>query len=415
MTIPLDRLYHFIENIVKDTIEVPIVIYRFTPHGSKKICDLHPLNHLPMSEHYPALKMLCFDQEPTDFDFYIDDYPHQMFKSMGLNSLLDAKKWGFYDRHIFLHSEKRFNHSDKHSIPVYYWSHGLIAKDWFRYAIHENFKKNADKLFLIYSRSWSGSREYRVKFADLLIKNNLVNYCKTTFNPSDPESNTHYSAYQYKHQHWKPEYCLENFFEPTQATSGSSADFVTNDYNSTEIEVVLETLFDYKQLHLTEKSLRPIACCQPFILAATHRSLEYLRSYGFKTFNDVWSEDYDTIENPSQRLEAIVSLMKEISAWDKTTRKHKLEKAHEIALYNQQWFFNNDFFNLIVNELKENLKIGLTELKNYSNNFNREERLIYLKEQIFNFENKTDHEITFLKERMDDLINMYSRLEKHEN
>ena len=40
MSIPLDRLYHYIESIAKDIRGDDVIIYRFYPHGSKKIEDL---------------------------------------------------------------------------------------------------------------------------------------------------------------------------------------------------------------------------------------------------------------------------------------------------------------------------------------------------------------------------------------
>ena len=40
MSIPLDRLYHYIENIAEEIYSNPIIIYRFYPHGSKKHEDL---------------------------------------------------------------------------------------------------------------------------------------------------------------------------------------------------------------------------------------------------------------------------------------------------------------------------------------------------------------------------------------
>jgi hypothetical protein len=69
---------------------------------------------------------------------------------------------------------------------------------------------------------------------------------------------------------------------------------------------VLETLFDDHRWHLTEKSLRPIACGKPFVLMATPGSLQYLRQYGFKTFDGLIDETYDSIQNPKQRLQAVL-------------------------------------------------------------------------------------------------------------
>jgi hypothetical protein len=156
---------------------------------------------------------------------------------------------------------------------------------------------------------------------------------------------------------------LENFFPTSTATSHYSADFDINDYEATDIEVVLETLFDDDRLQLTEKSLRPIACGQPFILAGTHGSLEYLHSYGFKTFGHVWDERYDQIKDPEERLIRIADLMRQIANWTPEKRATKIIEVQAIANYNRQHFFSKEFFNRVVGELKDNLATGLEELE----------------------------------------------------
>jgi hypothetical protein len=173
-----------------------------------------------------------------------------------------------------------------------------------------------------------------------------------------------YKDHQFTNPIWQPIHQLECYFNNNFTTSCFSADFDVNDYNSTDIEVVLETLFDDDRIHLTEKILRPIACGQPFILCATHGSLEYLREYGFQTFDSVFDERYDMITDPLERLNAIVELMKRITEWSDSERSDKLIKLKQIANYNRQHFFSNNFFNRITNELRENLKTGLTLIEN---------------------------------------------------
>jgi hypothetical protein len=154
-----------------------------------------------------------------------------------------------------------------------------------------------------------------------------------------------------------------NYFPINSVSSHYSADFDLADYENTNIEVVLETLFDDDRLHLTEKTLRPIACGQPFILLATYGSLEYLQRYGFKTFKDLWSEEYDLIQDPVERLDSVVALMNEIANWDPDTRKLKLTQAQEISNYNKQYFFSQDFFARIDKELRQNLSNALIEVE----------------------------------------------------
>lgn len=395
MNIPLNRLYHYIENIAQEIYGDSVIIYRFWPHGSKNINDLkYLLNDTSWFDTIMFPAIWCNDQEPLDHKFYSTNLynfsPNEwtkILKSLGLG-LAHIKNLNYnkniFEKNLLLHSEKRSCNLEKYQldnelIPVYYWSHGIIAQDWFRYAKYETFQKNTKKTFLIYNRAWSGTREYRLRFSDLLIENKLIDQCQTNCNPVDTNLNMHYANYSFINTRWRPTNVLENYLQPTVADSDSSADFNTNDYNSTDIEIVLETLFDDDRLHLTEKSLRPIACGQPFILVATQGSLEYLRSYGFKTFDTVWNESYDQIQNPEERLIAVVDLMRQIAKWDPETRASKISQARFIADYNRQWFFSNEFSNLVVDELKTNLRSAFNELENCNN---YQTRIDYWKKMI---------------------------------
>jgi len=380
MSIPLDRLYHYVEAVAQQIYGDRVVIYRFYPHGSKNINDLNSLRDFSvqpgLGEWYtkttsPA--MWCNDQEPLNHEFYK--------KNLRINAVYKIFSYTpknlNYERNIFekallLHSEKRSYDLRKHLldgelIPVYYWSHAIIALDWFRYAQHVNQKKHVKKTFLIYNRAWSGTREYRLRFIELLVQADLQECCRTTVNPVEPELGIHYNMHKFINPVWKPQTALEKHFDATPASSTSSADFVLEDYQATDIEIVLETLFDDSRLHLTEKSLRPIACGQPFVLAGTWGSLEYLRSYGFKTFSDVWDESYDLIQDSEQRLQAIVDLMQQLHNCTEKTWTDKMTQARAIADYNRCHFFSQEFFDQVTSELQTNLAGAFRELSQCNN------------------------------------------------
>jgi hypothetical protein len=393
MSVPLDRLYNYLKDIIEEIHNGPILIYRFYPHGSKKIEDLLPL--VPITENWSnkviSLEIFCNDQEPLNHKLYACsvrpnikpltdlcqqnniDFVHQNFRGP-VNTV--------WDHSLLLHSEKRsaeiLKYQNDEFILVYYWSHGIIARDWFRYAEHVKQRKQVCKTFLIYNRAWSGTREYRLKFLDLLIQLGLENYCQASINSIEPELGIHYKNHQFNSPSWRPTHVLENFFPTSTAHSHYSADFDIKDYESTDIEIVLETLFDDGRLHITEKSLRPIACAHPFILAGTHGSLEYLRSYGFKTFCHIWDENYDLIEDPQERLICIADLMKQIATWDPWVRERKMAEAQVIADYNKKHFFSETFFNNITNELQTNLSNAFVEIKNC----NKSKHYLLMREQI---------------------------------
>jgi len=395
MSIPLDRLYNYLNDISNRDI----IIYRWFPHGSKKIEDLtiiqfdNQQKSIAASPEWMRLmmtpSMICHDQEPLDYNSYLpdtlEDYFCQKFtespcyrspqykeliKGMNLRAAI-LMPLSVYDKVLLCHSEKNSKELQTYEsngfIGVYYWAHAVIAKDWFRYAEHDPLLvNNVEEVqcdFLIYNRAWSGSREYRLKFVEMLHEYDLLDSCKTSF--SEFDNDIHYTQHQYKNSKFiVTNTRLEHLLPKNTTTSNYSADYDHLDYKTAGIEVVLETLFDDTRNHLTEKSLRAIACGKPFLLVATPGSLQYLRSYGFKTFADYINESYDEIIDPLERLTAVVQEMKRIAILSDSDKKILWKKLNEIAEYNKQLFFSKDWEDSVINEYTRNLEDALSKLDN---------------------------------------------------
>lgn len=368
MSVPLDRLYNFLH----DHCNHDIIIYRWNPHGSRKIGDCTPLtlNSTPMDQ-LTHIFMVCHDQEPLDPSIFPKPHPATLIPGVPYSVLhLTGIQYSAYDRILLLHSEKR---SDKlewfeqdGAIGVYYWSHALIARDWFRYAevdpkINYDFDFKYD--FLIYNRAWCGTREYRLKFAELLINQGVASQCLMNFSQCDPES---YMSHVFDNEQLAiSRFDLENHFAPNAVDASASADYAVDDYLQCGIEVVLETLFDDSRLHLTEKVFRPIACKKPFILAATQGSLAYIRSYGFKTFGDFIDERYDDIADPVERLKAIVNVMETIAKLPVKEKQQLWLNMNAVCEYNHSRFFSSTFHSDVVNEYKSNLDLAVKQMPQY--------------------------------------------------
>ena len=325
------------------------------------------------------VKIFCADQEPLDFDHYealtgphdpdllerIMQQHQDQFPEFYTTNLRFPFGKHMYRPPVLLHSEMRsanvYRYARAGYIPAYYWSHAIIARDWFRFAQHCEQHKQVNKTFLIYNRAWAGTREYRLKFMELVARAGLADDCQTSVNPVEPELAVRYDQHEYDQPQWRPDLNLENYYPCSTAQSHYSADFDIEDYERTHVEVVLETLFDDSRLHLTEKSLRPMACAQPFILAGTAYSLATLRTYGFQTFSDVWDESYDAIEDPEQRMRAIVSVMQTICSWSPQEHEARMTRARRIAQANRDYFFSDAFFDLVVGELRRNLDQALQQ------------------------------------------------------
>jgi len=383
MYIPLDQIYNYLGEI----IDPDILIYRFLPHGSKNLEDLSLLRYhnRPYRELRELPVLIMHDQEPLSFDFYNQDYLREhmsrwlqtrkipgLEQCMNIPELADfltsrnlnfvaavGQSWVLYDNNIIVHSEMNSVEVDKYEqsglYGVYWWSHAMIARDWYRYAAIDPQLQNLPKTytidFNIYNRAWLGTREYRLLFADLIIENNLVASSNIKFNPWDADG--HYLNHQFKNPQFRPKHDLTQL-PINEYTATASADYASKDYQTAWFDVVLETLFDDTRQHLTEKILRPIACGKPFILVGTAGCLKYLHSYGFKTFASIIDESYDSIVDPVERMHAIMQCMCEIQSWS-NDRKHLAQiEIEKITAHNRARFFSQQFADQVLQELLDN-------------------------------------------------------------
>jgi hypothetical protein len=87
-------------------------------------------------------------------------------------------------------------------------------------------------------------------------------------------------------------------------------------YQNSLVSLITETNFDNPEVTLTEKSYKPIKEKHPFIIVGVNGALKGLHRAGFKTFSEFWDENYDNIEHPGQRMQAIKNIIEYISTWD---------------------------------------------------------------------------------------------------
>jgi hypothetical protein len=118
--------------------------------------------------------------------------------------------------------------------------------------------------------------------------------------------------------------------------------------------LVTETVATGHRHHLTEKTFKPIALGMPFIIVGTQGSLRYLRSYGFKTFGDLWDESYDDEPNDSLRIEKIAQVLKLLDRLEEH-RQDIFESAHEIIEHNWNHFYGGGFEAILWQELQDML------------------------------------------------------------
>ena len=114
---------------------------------------------------------------------------------------------------------------------------------------------------------------------------------------------------------------------------------------------VSETVFFGRRQHLTEKTFKPIALGMPFVLSAPAGSLAYLKQYGFKTFDSVWDESYDTETEDNNRPGVLSRLLFNLDQQTDEEKNIMFQKCIPIIEHNWNHFYGGGFEKILWNEL----------------------------------------------------------------
>lgn len=231
---------------------------------------------------------------------------------------------------IWCHSEYHGQAIDDlkahHYFPCYYWYHAFIGRDWFRHYQHwpdlqPLDKSHASDRFVMYCRDVTGTRNYRTK-----VKQNL--------------------------SQWRN--MIRHDWAGRKIVSSEHSAVVDSDDAGAAIHLVLETLFDSDKLYLTEKVFKPMVMSQPFLIWGAPGTLSYLRRYGFKTFEGVWSEAYDEEKDPQARMMMLQELVDRLANMDQDQFSDLYQRCLPIVTHNREWFYSHEFMDLCWRELQTN-------------------------------------------------------------
>ena len=325
--------------------------------------------------------VFCHDQEPVHLDIFepLFDAVKVRNKDIGYRKVSatgnDSVDW-VYDfpnpaGHIIVSEQgeyveelcRRYGWTSH-----YYFYHGWACQDWFRgydktFLIPRARDRRPTQTFMSPNRIVAGKRDHRVLFLYNVFKHGL--------------EHNHISAprvCQYEHvdiasiaQKYTNVYQdITDVF--TQATlprlfSGEDQQEMHSYQlgNFTEAQdslvyVPTETVYFGRRHHLTEKTFKAIALEMPFVLVAPAGSLEYLRSYGFKTFGSIFDESYDNETDDVRRIERVIKLLKELNDLSVTERQAVHQACLPIVEYNFEHFYGQGFSNILWKELLNMLK-----------------------------------------------------------
>ena len=247
----------------------------------------------------------------------------------------------------------------------YYFYHGWACKDWFRgydktFLIPRARDRAPTRTFISPNRIVAGKRGHRVLFLYNVFKNNLENnwisaprtcvYENVDISMVASKYNNIYSDIEQVFLSAD----LPKLF-PGEETQSMTSCWLTNFNEAADslVYVPTETVYFGRRLHITEKTFKAIALEMPFVLVAPAHSLEYMRSYGFKTFADIFDESYDEEEEDILRIEKVTKLLKELDNLSAKERQQIHRACVPIVEHNFEHFYGIGFEDILWTELME--------------------------------------------------------------
>jgi len=295
--------------------------------------------------------MQTFQHSWEPVDTVLDAY----FWDAQQKKLNRSANWSLY----VLHSEKSSEIgklTDWGFKPIHWFANGyLCAEHWYRLYKDINVVTEYKPLqhkFVCANRLIDDQRYYRIKFL------NMLDVSQGQYSLLEQDPNTHRTPWEiYPDNQVDPhsfdEHDNSSAWINLRINDNDKKEFTPSIWKSSFLHVVPETVVD--RVHLTEKIFKPIVLKQPFVLLNGAGGLEYLRSYGFKTFSDFWSEEYDTIDNLDQRLQSAADVVNYVGSCSLSELEQMRDKMKPILEHNYNWFYNG-FADKCWAELETNIK-----------------------------------------------------------
>jgi hypothetical protein len=245
----------------------------------------------------------------------------------------------------------------------YYFFHGWAALDWYRgydrtFLITPLKQRNINRTFLVPNRIVAGERQHRLEMLYWIFKLGMTDNhisCPDTCPAENISIHDAIQPLKAKYSDIDTVFAQQslpiNFANETDHPMHSCWLSLFDQSAESLLYLVTETVATGRRHHLTEKTFKPIAMGMPFIIVGTQGSLRYLRSYGFKTFGDLWDESYDDEPDDSKRIEKIAHTLKLLDDLGEY-RQAIFESAWDIVQHNWNHFYNGGFEQILWQELQ---------------------------------------------------------------
>ena len=210
---------------------------------------------------------------------------------------------------------------------VHWFSHAFLCSEYY-FKMYSNLDIVKNYKARPIEHTWICAnrllRQHRTDFLEML---DLDRGCYSLLNP-DPNGLTYNGPVP-----------TRSFDDHTN--SSAEIDFTKlTPWNTSFLHIVSETVWQEK-IHFTEKVFKPMVLHQPFVVLQAPGSLAYLRSYGFETFGAWWDESYDTIDDPTERMQAIADIVNSIGAKSLEELETMRMEMASVLEHNFRHFYEN--------------------------------------------------------------------------
>ena len=345
----------------------------FKNFGSQDFNDLEtvygnfPYKNMNVNEFDTFNQVLFYDQEP----FYQQNFINHVVMNdskIGASDFLFNRgyepKYFSSNFHVFAnseHSQEKTNFCNEFNFyDWYYFFHGFAALDWYRNIRYMPPNRNYSKVFITFNNLLTEKRSYRLNLVARLLEKKLDGYISLNhndeqikteiFNPNSLLSKPS-KRIVLEQLLGKPKLIIDTDYQLGLLSANDNLATLAQGL----FHIVTETIFYDSKLHLTEKIFKPIVARRPFILVAAPGNLAYLRSYGFKTFDQWVNESYDLETDPDLRIIKIVTEIERLCQMTPEAINTMFNDMQSILDYNFNWFYNG-FKRHIVNEMVDNFQ-----------------------------------------------------------
>jgi hypothetical protein len=231
--------------------------------------------------------------------------------------------------------------------------------------------KSYDKKFISFNGLW---RPHRGAIISMLSAMNLLDKGIVSYNSKTNSGMSSNDSYEFLHRFLSYNAELKELLESSENNikkldkiiidihEGNYLQFSCSDvfdtdkelYENTYFSLVTETSIPMKPFSyrfdvntdtgriLSEKIFKPIALRHPFIVVSNPKTLELLRSLGYKTFSPLIDESYDDEDDIAKRLLMIAKEVKRLCELTPVELENFLVEASKICDYNLEVLMNKE-------------------------------------------------------------------------